>query len=149
MPREHSSYSAARLGDASPQQLRHYRTRNKGMQILLSNSQAGSGRTVKQEQEEISCNHGQAFIPGSVFSKQRSALSSPAHERRPGIIFQFIVIRQCVIEERERERGRRVVRSIAAAAKPIRRRTWFSHSAFHPSVPGCESAQSYVVLLRR
>ena len=36
------------------------------MQILLSNSQAGPGRTVKQEQEEISRNHVQAFIPGSV-----------------------------------------------------------------------------------
>ena len=38
----------------------HYRARNKGMHILLSNSQTGPGRTVKQEQEEIS---------GSVFSK--------------------------------------------------------------------------------
>ena len=36
------------------------------MQILLSYSQAGPGRTVKQEQEEISRNHVQAFIPGSV-----------------------------------------------------------------------------------
>ena len=36
------------------------------MQILLSNSQAGPGRTFKQEQEEISRNHVQAFIPGSV-----------------------------------------------------------------------------------
>ena len=36
------------------------------MQILLSNSQAGPGRTVKQGQEEISRNHVQAFIPGSV-----------------------------------------------------------------------------------
>ena len=43
-----------------------YRARNKGMLILLSNSQAGPGRTVKQEQEEISRNHVQAFIPGSV-----------------------------------------------------------------------------------
>ena len=43
-----------------------YRARNKGMHILLSNSQAGPGRTVKQEQEEISRNHVQAFIPGSV-----------------------------------------------------------------------------------
>ena len=43
-----------------------YRARNKGMQILLSNSQAGPGRTVKQEQEEISRNHVQAFIPASV-----------------------------------------------------------------------------------
>ena len=39
-----------------------YRARNKGMQILLSNSQAGPGRTVKQEQEEISRNHVQTFI---------------------------------------------------------------------------------------
>ena len=43
-----------------------YRARNKGMQILLSNSQAGQGRTVKQEQGEISRNHVQALIPGSV-----------------------------------------------------------------------------------
>ena len=38
-----------------------YRDRLKGVQILLSNSQAGSGRKVKQEQEEISRNHEQAF----------------------------------------------------------------------------------------
>ena len=37
------------------------------MQILLSNSQAGPGRKVKQEQEDISRNHVQAFIPGSVY----------------------------------------------------------------------------------
>ena len=37
------------------------------MRILLRNSQAGPGRTVKQEQEEISRNHIQAFIPGSVY----------------------------------------------------------------------------------
>ena len=36
------------------------------MHILLSNSQAGLGRTVKQEQEEISHNHIQTFILGSV-----------------------------------------------------------------------------------
>ena len=36
------------------------------MQILLSNSQTGPGRKAKQEQEEISRNHVQAFIPGSV-----------------------------------------------------------------------------------
>ena len=46
-----------------------YRARNKGMQILLSNSQAERGRNVKQEQEEISRNHVQSFIPGSVFEK--------------------------------------------------------------------------------
>ena len=38
-----------------------YRDRLKGVQILLSNSQAGPGRKVKQEQEEISRNHVQAF----------------------------------------------------------------------------------------
>ena len=43
-----------------------YRARNKGLQILLSNSQAGPGIKVKQEQEEISRNHVQAFFPGSV-----------------------------------------------------------------------------------
>ena len=31
---------------------------------MLSNSQAGQGRTVKQEQEEISRNHVQALFPG-------------------------------------------------------------------------------------
>ena len=49
-----------------------YRARNKGMQILLSNSQAVPGTTVKQEQEEISRNHVQAFIPGSVVLGWRS-----------------------------------------------------------------------------
>ena len=38
-----------------------YRDRLKGMQILLSNSQAGPGRKVKQEQEEISRNLVEAF----------------------------------------------------------------------------------------
>ena len=39
---------------------------DKGLHILLSNSQAGPGRKVKEEQEEISRNHVQAFIPDSV-----------------------------------------------------------------------------------
>ena len=38
-----------------------YRDRLKGAQILLCNSQAGPGRKVKQEQEDISRNHVQAF----------------------------------------------------------------------------------------
>ena len=38
-----------------------YRDWLKGVHILLSNSQAGPGRTVKQEQEEISRNHEHAF----------------------------------------------------------------------------------------
>ena len=43
-----------------------FRAQNKHMQILLSDSQAVPGRTVKQEQEEIYRNYAQAFIPGSV-----------------------------------------------------------------------------------
>ena len=38
-----------------------YRDWLKGMQIWLGNSQTGSGRKVKQEQEEISRNHVKAF----------------------------------------------------------------------------------------
>ena len=37
------------------------------MQILLSRSPAGPGRTGKQEQEPISPNHVQAFFPSSVY----------------------------------------------------------------------------------
>ena len=40
---------------------RIYRDRLKGVQILLSRTQAGPGRTVKQEQEEASRNHVQTF----------------------------------------------------------------------------------------
>ena len=38
-----------------------YRDRLKGVQILLSRTQAGPGKPVKQEQEETSPNHVQAF----------------------------------------------------------------------------------------
>ena len=40
---------------------RVYRDRLKGVHILLSKSQAGPGRKVKQELQEISRNHVQAF----------------------------------------------------------------------------------------
>ena len=46
---------------AEEKTLSQYRDRLKGVQILLSNSQAGPGSKVKQEQEEISRNHVQAF----------------------------------------------------------------------------------------
>ena len=46
-----------------------YRGGNKGLLVLLSRTQAGPGRTVKQEQEEISRNHVLAFIPGPVHYK--------------------------------------------------------------------------------
>ena len=44
-----------------------YRGANKGLYVLLSRTQAEPGRTVKQEQEEISRNHVQTFIYLSVF----------------------------------------------------------------------------------
>ena len=43
-----------------------YEACNNGMHILLNNSQAGPGGTVKQEQEEISRNHVQTIIYPSV-----------------------------------------------------------------------------------
>ena len=47
---------------------KEYRAEKKSGQILLSRTQAGPGRTVKQEQEEISRNHVQTFIFPSVLS---------------------------------------------------------------------------------
>ena len=46
--------------------LSKYRGENKGLFVFLSRTQAGPGRTVKQEQEEISPNHVQTFILPSV-----------------------------------------------------------------------------------
>ena len=43
-----------------------YRAEKKSLQILLSSTQAGPGRKVKQEQEEISRNHLPSFEPISV-----------------------------------------------------------------------------------
>ena len=40
---------------------------------MLSNSQAGPGKTIKQEQEEISRDHVQAFIPSSVVCVHRTS----------------------------------------------------------------------------
>ena len=42
------------------------------MQILLSMSPAGPGRTGKQEQEQLSPNHVQAFFPSSVCTIENS-----------------------------------------------------------------------------
>ena len=46
-----------------------YRDRLKGVQILLSNCQAGPGRKVKQDQEEISRNHVPRLFLGSVHTR--------------------------------------------------------------------------------
>ena len=42
-----------------------YRAEKKSLQILLSSTQAGPGRKVKQEQEEMSCNHVPRLFLGS------------------------------------------------------------------------------------
>ena len=47
--------------DEKTDKLCKYREWLKGMQILLSGTQAGPGRTGKQEQEQISRNHVQTF----------------------------------------------------------------------------------------
>ena len=54
-----------------------YRGGNKGLFFLLSRTQAGSDRTVKEEQEEISRNHVQTFIPGSVDSYELKYIGCP------------------------------------------------------------------------
>ena len=49
----------------------------KGLQILLSYSQAGPGRKAKQDQEEISRNHVPTFFLGSVlYSIDKTAAPS-------------------------------------------------------------------------
>ena len=56
-----------------------YRGENKGLFVLLSMTQAGPGRTVKQEQEEISRTHVQTFIYLSV------------HPKRPYIVGPYVL----------------------------------------------------------
>ena len=46
----------------------NYRDEIHSLQILLSRTQAGPGRTVKQEQEEISPNHVQRLNLISVYT---------------------------------------------------------------------------------
>ena len=57
-----------------------YREPAKGLQILLSRTQAGPGRAVKEEQEEISPNHVQAIYGASVFAYARVLLFLSAQE---------------------------------------------------------------------
>ena len=49
-----------------------YRAEKKSLQILLSRTQAGPGRKVKQEQEEISRNHVPRLFLGSVVGLRES-----------------------------------------------------------------------------
>ena len=50
-----------------------YMGEKKGLQILLSYSQAGPGRKAKQVQEEISRNHVHTFFLGSVLELPRKS----------------------------------------------------------------------------
>ena len=54
-----------------PRHFLMYRAPGKSMHFLLSRTQAGQGRTVKQEQEEMSRNHVQTFIYLSVVCTHR------------------------------------------------------------------------------
>ena len=47
------------------------RAEKKSLQILLSNIQAGPGRKIKQEQEEISRNHVPSLFAVSVKSREK------------------------------------------------------------------------------
>ena len=72
-----------------------YMARNNGIHIWLSNSQAGLGTTVKQEQEDISRNHVQAFIPGSVYFVTDVTVSGGGRlfpSRRDIDVFVFLVL---------------------------------------------------------
>ena len=54
-----------------PGEFSMYRAEKKSMQILLSSTQAGPGRKVKQEQEEISRNHvPRLFLNSVVYFKK-------------------------------------------------------------------------------
>ena len=56
------SLTSPRLGEL-------YSAEKKSFQLLLSSTQAGQVRKVKQEQEDNSRNHVQAFFPGSVLAR--------------------------------------------------------------------------------
>ena len=59
------------------------------MFVLLSRTQAGPGKIVKQEQEEISRNHLQDFIPDSVRAyRERARQSGRHHYLKPGIALE-------------------------------------------------------------
>ena len=68
----------ARVHYSRATQSRLYRGGNKGLFVLLSRTQAGPGRTVKQEQKEISRNHVQTFICLSVLH-----YANELHQMRP------------------------------------------------------------------
>ena len=64
-----------------------YRGVNKGLYVLLSRTQAGPGRTVKQEQEEISRNHIQTFIYLSVHKLKALCMTAARIPK-----YQFLIL---------------------------------------------------------
>ena len=67
-----------------------YRARKKGTQILLSNSQAGPSRTVKQKQEEISRNHVHRLYSGlCIWGSSPPQVAAPSlHAYIPWLVMQ-------------------------------------------------------------
>ena len=63
----------------------------KGLNVLLSRTQAGPGRAVKQEQVEISRNHVQTFIYLSVHSWFKSQISKISETRHSPSSSEHIV----------------------------------------------------------
>ena len=62
--------------------VRNYRAEKKSLQILLSSTQAGPGRKVKQEREEISRNHVPRLFLSSVHVRRKGRFN--AAQRGPG-----------------------------------------------------------------
>ena len=60
-------------GLCTERKLGRYRAEKKSLQILLSRTQAGPGRKVKQQQEESSRNHVPRLFLGSVQPRTRMA----------------------------------------------------------------------------
>ena len=54
------------------------------LQNLLSRTQAGPGRTLKQEQEEISPNHTQVLFPGPVHVQRGDLIFADLVKQDPG-----------------------------------------------------------------
>ena len=76
-----SAYTSGELGTLSM-----YRGVNKGLYVLLSRTQSGPGRTVKQEQEEISRNHVHTFIYLSVDLRQQGLHNSTLNKKHINIV---------------------------------------------------------------
>ena len=74
-----------------------YREPTKGLQILLSRTQAGPGLAVKEEQEEISPNHVQAIYGASVYNGKKSNLkcSPVTHDKSSKFYSMFGIVMKC------------------------------------------------------